>query len=106
MKKQKLIKKRIYWHGTTSKKKVKSILRNGFNEGTWFANHLEDALEFGGKYVFAVVLKWKKNEKRKYLSWQRCSVDRISPNHILWVEEFAVKRTNQNKKLIKEFFGE
>lgn len=45
----------IWYHGTTRTRAL-SILRGGFNEGTYFAKHLEDALEFGGPYVFAVTL--------------------------------------------------
>ena len=92
---------KIYWHGTTSKKKAQSILKNGFSKGTWFADHLENALEFGGKYVFAVVIEWK--GKRAY-NWQICSANKIAPEKILWLEKFEIKRTNENKELIKDFF--
>ena len=97
--------KRLYWHGTTSKKKVQSILKNGFNRRTWFAKHLEDALEFGGKYVFAIVIDFKKDTIFN-TSWQVCSSKKISPDHIVWVEKFEIERTNKNEELIKDFFGE
>ena len=47
---------RIVFHGT-DKKNAEAILENGFKKDTYFALHLEDALEFGGQYIFSVVLK-------------------------------------------------
>lgn len=47
---------RICFHGTT-KENADKILIEGFNVGTYFANHLEDALAFGGEYVFFVKFK-------------------------------------------------
>ena len=41
------------WHGTDEEGSV-SITKEGFRPDTYFANHLEDALEFGGPYVFMV----------------------------------------------------
>jgi len=46
-------KKVICFHGTDSAN-VPHIRREGFREGTFFAKHLEDALEFGGRWVFQV----------------------------------------------------
>lgn len=45
--------KQIWYHGT-NKNNAKSILKTGFREGTWFAKHLEDAIGYGGEYVFEV----------------------------------------------------
>jgi hypothetical protein len=44
---------RYSFHGTTEKNAEK-IQKEGFKKNTWFALHLEDALEFGGEYVFMV----------------------------------------------------
>lgn len=44
----------IWYHGTRSKRRVSSISRTGFRIGTYFARHMEDAVHFGGKYVFRV----------------------------------------------------
>ena len=46
---------RIVFHGT-NKKNAEAILENGFEPRTYFVLHLEDALEFGGEYIFSVVL--------------------------------------------------
>ena len=44
---------RYSYHGTT-KEKAEKIMRTGVRKNTWFALHLEDAIEFGGEYVFRV----------------------------------------------------
>ena len=49
----------ICFHGTR-KRAVKGILCKGFRKDTYFARHLEDALEFGGPYVFFV--RFEENE--------------------------------------------
>ena len=43
----------IAYHGT-NRKNAASIKREGFKRKTYFARHMEDALEFGGKHIFAV----------------------------------------------------
>lgn len=64
---------KIWYHGTDSLDKVRSIVKKGFNEGTWFAAHLEDAIEFGGEYVLFVDIKFNTRK------WQVCSARSISP---------------------------
>ena len=49
----------ICFYGT-DKKAVKRILREGFQKDIYFARQLEDALEFGGPYVFFV--RFEENE--------------------------------------------
>jgi hypothetical protein len=46
---------KIWFHGT-GRNASQKISETGFNEGSWFAEHLEDAIEFGGPYVFEVAL--------------------------------------------------
>lgn len=46
---------RIFFHGT-NKVNALSILKTGFNVGTYFSFNLEDALALGGNYVFEVAL--------------------------------------------------
>ena len=43
------------FHGTSSKAAFDSILREGFREGTYFAFDINDALKFGGSYLFEAV---------------------------------------------------
>lgn len=107
MTKKNWIKERIYWHGT-NRKNANKILKDGyFKKGTWFAHHLEDALEFGGNYVFAVLISFeKKKHSPKFLSWQKCCANKISTDKVLWLEHFQSQRSYENKELCKEFFGD
>ena len=43
----------ICFHGTDAANAVR-IRREGFKKGTFFAKHLENALEFGGTWVFQI----------------------------------------------------
>ena len=43
----------ICYHGT-NREAARSILKEGFWPDTWFATRREDALTFGGPYIFEV----------------------------------------------------
>ena len=43
----------VWFHGTT-KEASEVILKKGFTAGTYFGQHLEDALHMGGEYIFEV----------------------------------------------------
>ncbi len=47
------VKRIICYHGTNWRS-AQAILREGFKPGTYFAFHLEDAVGYGGPYVFEV----------------------------------------------------
>lgn len=64
---------RIWFHGTDEKTASK-ISVEGFRAETWFAKALEDALEFGGPYVFEVALNHKPIDDDK---WQRLISDAV-----------------------------
>jgi len=51
-------KSRICFHGTKRQNAYK-ILKTGFKKWTYFAKHLEDALGYGGKYVFEIYFETK-----------------------------------------------
>jgi len=63
------------YHGTNKENAIK-IIKEGFAVGTHFAHHLEDALEFGGSWVFMV--KWK----NKPQNWQFLNKKKIPPERI------------------------
>jgi len=44
----------VWFYGTNSKEMVSEIEKEGFQEGTYFAQHMENAVVFGGAYVFFV----------------------------------------------------
>ena len=65
----------LAFHGT-NKINALEILKNGFKPYTHFASHLEDALEFGGSWVFMV---WIDED---ILGWQFLNKQRILPPQI------------------------
>ena len=91
---------RIYFHGT-NKESANKILKNGFKKGTWFADHLEDALEFGGNHIFQVVIDVI--GKRSY-NWQVCIINKINKDRIVKYEIHKTKVIQENKKLRDKIF--
>ena len=71
------------YHGTNGENS-KSILKDGFREGTYFAYHLEDALTFGGQYVFLVEFDETKfnNTDDENDRWQFWIINPIAPDKI------------------------
>lgn len=90
----------VCWHGT-SKKAAENILKEGFNKGTYFSKHLEDALGFGGNYVFAVVFETK---EVKDFWWQFVCKDIISPELIISFKYYECKTIKENKDLMRKVF--
>ena len=70
---------RICFHGT-NKKAADKIVAEGFNVGTYFAFHLEDALAFGGDHVFFV--RFEEGGFKGEDSWQFHLRDHIPPDKI------------------------
>ncbi len=83
--------RRTYYHGTKPEN-IDSILLNGFNPGTWFADKIEHAVKFGGPVVFLVDIKWY--GKRAY-DWQILSSNRIPARQIV-----GLKHMNSIRKAI------
>jgi len=65
----------IAFHGT-NKKRALAILKSGFAPYTYFAQHLESALEFGGSWVFMVSFK-EVPDTWQFLHKRRISVSKI-----------------------------
>ncbi len=82
----------IVCHGTNLRN-ARKILKEGFKKDTYFARHLEDAIGYGGLYVFEVaypVVLIPKN------CWQFLNRERVPP-------EFIVRLTKYNRsKVIKD----
>jgi hypothetical protein len=98
----------ICYHGTTAAN-AKSILREGFKPGTWFARHLEDAIGFGGGHVFEVAFPKHTllaYDKRRGAddSWQFTEGRRISPKRIVGRSVYKVTSTYENVKLRNRVF--
>jgi len=69
---------KICYHGTDTEDKATSILANGFNKDTWFAANLQDALGFGGPYVFEVSFDFDEAP-----NWQFHVLETISKEQIV-----------------------
>lgn len=67
---------RIWFHGTNADAAIE-IFKTGFREGTYFAKHLEDALEFGGPHIFEAVLL------TDHVDWQISVSNQIPPESIV-----------------------
>jgi hypothetical protein len=81
-------KMQICYHGT-GRKEANSIINTGFNPGTYFSLHLEDALGFGGKYVFEVAFK----TEELYIyslgaNWQFICKNRVTPKNIVSLKNY------------------
>ena len=90
----------ICWHGT-DKKNIESILENGFSKHTFFARHLEDALGYGGKYIFEVAFEKKKLPNY----WEFITRNKVSPRRIIQLRYYQrYKVLKENKKLREKVF--
>ncbi len=82
---------KLCFHGTR-KENVKSILEIGFNVGTYFAYHLEDAIEFGGEYIFMVEFDETKFNNIDDDSWQFWIRVKITPDKIRRLTKYKVRK--------------
>ena len=89
----------IAYHGT-DEATAQIILMEGFKESTHFARHLEDALAFGGAYVFAVL--FEDEDEWFGLGWQTVYPQSVSNEKILWLQKFEGSWLFQNYKLTAE----
>lgn len=88
---------KICYHGTDAKN-AQSILKQGFRPETWFAAHLEDALEFGGNHVFRVVF----DDPPDY--WQFFINRWIKPDQIVGYEVYQVEQIINKIELREKLF--
>jgi hypothetical protein len=86
---------KIWYHGTTEDA-ARSILREGFRAGTYFAEHLEDAVWFGGGFVFEVAFPatWTSEA-----GWQMTVAERFSPDRIVGLWRFTPEQLHENAAL-------
>lgn len=89
---------RVCYHGTDVEA-AKSIRESGFRPGTWFASHLEDALEFGGPHVFRVVFDDPPDE------WQFHVAGAVPTERMLSYKKYTVEPVFENRALMKSVFG-
>ena len=93
-------KPKIVYHGT-NKENADKILKTGFKAETYFATNLADALEFGGEYIFSVILLLEENDT----NWQpRCKTT-LSKNRITRLIKVNPKMIYENDKVRQQYFG-
>lgn len=90
---------RIWYHGT-NKDKVDIIIESGFREGTYFAASLQDAIGFGGEYIFEVVLNLRPTDADE---WQVCTADHIPPDQILRLKYYDVSLMREFPERVEGF---
>lgn len=92
------MKSRIVFHGINKKEVVNKVLKTGFKKGTYFARHLEDAICFGGRYVFYVALEVFGD------NWQIVCKQNIPPERIKQLIDFNPKELYYNQKATDGLF--
>lgn len=90
---------RIWYHGTNAKAAA-AILKTGFRYDSWFAAHLEAALDLGGRHVFQVALPIRFREGQ----WQIHVLREIPPSHIVAYTVYTRKRLFENVALRRKVF--
>ncbi len=94
---------RICFHGTT-KENADNILKSGFNVDTYFAKHLEDAIGFGGEYVFYV--RFDENrfnfDIMKEDWWQFHTCEIIPPDWIWQLKSFSPETLLDNSSVVED----
>ncbi len=88
----------ICYHGTDDAA-AKNILREGFTPGTWFAEHLEDAIGFGGLCVFQVI--FDKLTPGQFIGREGIPVERI-----VGCEQYQITTLFENAELRQRVFNE
>jgi len=91
--------KKIVYHGT-NEKAAEQIKSQGFKAWSWFATHLEDAIAFGGEYIFSVAYE------DPPVNWQFMSPYGILPDRIVSLSKIDKAVLHENKELREEIFAE
>ena len=89
---------RVVFHGVNDKKTADEILKKGFRKRTYFARHLEDALCFGGRYIFYVILEVKGN------NWQIVEDNPVSSKRIQQLIDIRPKELYY-QDITEKYFG-
>jgi hypothetical protein len=99
-----MIKHALYYHGT-DKESAREILKAGFKVGTYFALKLEDALGYGGPYIFEVSFPRLADPQ----PWQFTIPQRVPPSKIVrltaYTEEVVEDFPARREELFLSNFG-
>ncbi len=87
----------IVYHGTTAWK-AKQILNQGFNPDTWFAIHLEDAIGYGGVWVFEVAVPSYGIPKD---NWQFHMEARVPPEFVVRLSQYKPGKVKYDNMVLR-----
>ncbi len=90
---------RIVYHGT-NKANAMRILKTGFNKNTYFACHLEDAIGYGGAYVFEVIYPSKEVQEIEG-QWQIITDRHIEPASIVTLTKYNKANVLANNEVLR-----
>jgi len=93
---------RICYHGT-SEENARSILCQGFRDGTWFAANLQDAIGFGGLHVFQVVFDFDEPPNWQFTS-PPVALDRIV-RYTIYQQEVLLENEELRKRIFEHNFN-
>jgi hypothetical protein len=85
-----------YWYHGTTEQIAKVILEKGFRPATYFGKHMEDALNFGGAFVFEVFF-----ETDPSANWQWRNSETIPPSDIHCLFRLAPTVLHWNPEVAK-----
>lgn len=91
----------ICFHGT-DRATAERISTAGFQIGTYFARHLEDALGFGGAYVFFVRFEEDEFNNLEEDWWQFHLAEPISPEKIWKLMYYSPKMLFENPAVVEK----
>jgi len=60
----------MFWYHGTDRQAAEQICREGFRSHSFFARNMQDALEFGGRYVFYVLFEEDPGDPGDPDDWQ------------------------------------
>ncbi len=78
----------IVYHGT-SMANSRRISKEGFKIGTYFAKHLEDAIGYGGLYIFEVAYPTHLIPKQ---NWQYITSEDVLPEFIIRLTKYNLSK--------------
>lgn len=92
------------YHGTIAEN-AENILKDGFNAGTFFSKHLEDALHMGGDYIFEVYFAESPTEYWEYITDKSVPSSNIRSHYkfqisLLWDNEECSNKIS--RRLVEE----
>lgn len=91
---------KICYHGT-DEETAKKIIKEGFSPNTYFAQHLEDAIGFGGKHVFDVCFP---KDTGSLSPWQFVHPSIVEPDLIVRCKHYEVEVLYEDKELGQRIF--